>query len=107
MGGRGLWGDPTGPPLPLPSPSPGGLWGQSSELGSRGPCSRSVYPWAGPFLPGLHFPICHMALETDGTFGCLILVSPSACLSDHPILPSRVPKEMWVLPESKASLGRR
>lgn len=90
------------PPLPPPSFFLCGLWGQSLELEAGGPCSRSVCPWAS-------FSHLSVMRDWEGMLSLVawIRVSPPARLSDHSILPLRVPKEMWVLLESKASLDHR
>lgn len=109
------------PPILLPSPSPVGSGDKALSWEARGLDSRSMCPWASPFsLLCFHFPIrpSHGTVwflgglpvcfcwEEDGVFGCLF-VSRSACLSDCSFLPLRVPREMWVPLESKASLDRR
>lgn len=50
---------PSSPAIPgaFPSSVVSGDRALSWEAG--GLCSRSVCPWASPFLLGLHFPTCH------------------------------------------------
>lgn len=56
--------DPTSSSSPLRPPFPSSVVSGDRVLSweAGGPCSRSVCPWASPFLLGLLFPTCHVGL---------------------------------------------